>query len=694
MAFTQMQCLLIPSDEERGERVANKRPSVKITGGVFTSDSAGVDYRVDFRWHGWDDDGVVTTFEWAIDDTTLERAWQTTSEFGGIFRFRASTDPGTPVDPRFFDWHRFFIRAVDNEFARSKIDSRFFNAKTIAPETRITFPPAVGDLIRRPRTFNVTWEGEDLDSTKPEKTPDFYEYKLVGIEFGDDPVDALLEEENVFLDTLAVGDRTAWIRIPSEITTLRLTELTVPNLFVFGIRAVDEAGAIEPSLDQGDNYFVFEVTDEECRPIVTIAENRLGFHRFPDNGPVWTVEVPSNSPLRFRWEGDAEFCGSRPGNVNYGLDLEDPGNENLRSPDGIGGWIGWGNWEQVQRPFSFPDRDDGKTHNFYVKMRDESNDPRSERFCWIQIKVVAFPFNSTILIVDDASPPRRFGGTDAEHDAVRDEILGCAWDLIEPGEEVGIFNMYGDNELGVNANNIPLSLVAQYKLIVWNAYFFGRIESGLTRNEFRRKVLSNYVGAGGRLYLFGSKPIGGLSNDNYGDFVGDGLCPDVQGVDSPAFDEENFIWKFLHIRNCIRSTNSARQRIDGWAGARAVHPLYPDLDIDPEVWDPYEIGSQGEVKGGVIAFEIYKKALVINSPPDPGMDTIYAAKPFEYQGQQSAFDGMPNAVRYESTPEDSALNIDHGRVFLQMFDFLFVDEGPAREAACKVMTWMLTGRDE
>ena len=31
---------------------------------------------------------------------------------------------------------------------------------------------------------------------------------------------------------------------------------------------------------------------------------------------------------------------------------------------------------------------------------------------------------------------------------------------------------------------------------------------------------------------------------------------------------------------------------------------------------------------------------------------------------------------------------------LQMFPFLYVAEGPAREAACKTVTWMLTGRDE
>ena len=315
----------------------------------------------------------MTAFEWAIDDTTLERAWHTTTEFGDLFSFQATVHD--VADSSFFDWHRFFIRSIDNEFSRSIIDSRYFNARTIAPKTRITFPVFSPDqfILRRPRSFNIIWEGEDLDSSQPERTPVAYDYKLVKFEITDDVdelIDDLINNENVFLDTLQYGDKTAWIRIPADIVSLRLSELPLGDLYIFGIRAIDEAGAIEPALDIGQNFFPFEVTDEECQPIVTMRENRLGGHIFPSMGERWEVEVPSNTELRFTWTGDAAFCGSRPGNVNYGLDLEDPGDENDNAPNGIGGWIGWGLWEEVQTPFSFPDRDDGKIHNFYMKMMD------------------------------------------------------------------------------------------------------------------------------------------------------------------------------------------------------------------------------------------------------------------------------------------------------------------------------------
>jgi hypothetical protein len=694
LALGQTQCLLIPQDKEHGERVPNHRPHVKITGGVYGSDSSGVGYLVDFKWHGWDDDGVVIAFEWAVDDTTLEGAWRRTSTFSDVVAVRATTwDPG---DGMFHDWHRFFIRSVDNEFSRSAIDARFFNARTIAPETRITFPLIYGGHLRRPRTFFVRWEGEDLDSSLQERTPAQYEYKLVEVEFGDDPIPALLEGTNVFLDTLDVGDKKAWVRVSGEVTTLRLTELPVPNLYVFGVRAIDEAGALEPSLDEGENYFVFEVTEQGCEPIVTIAEGRLGEFTFPLEGPIWTVEVPAEVPIRFRWIGDTSDCGSIPGNVNYGFDLPDPGDDDARAQDGIGGWIGWGLWERMQSTISFPARDHEKIHNFYLKMRDDSNDRRSETFCWVQCRVVAFPMNNAFLVVDDASPPRALGGTDGEHDAYRDRVLTCAWEFLDEGEHVEFFDIYGVGDRSINPAKMRLSLVAQYKVIIWNSVFHGHARSGLARNEYDQKLLTNYVGAGGRLFLYGSQPVCGFADDWYATRTGDGLCPDASGVDNVGWDESSFIWKFLHIRNCIRSSTSGIRgsQVDGWVGAQAVHPLYPDLHINTAIWDPSEANNHGEIRGGVNQFQVYLASRQIVSRPDPGMDTIYVAETYNYGGGSSRLFGKPIALRYESTPEDTALGIHHGRVFLQMFPYYFVPEGPAREAACKTITWMMTGRDE
>ncbi|MBD3336475.1 MAG: hypothetical protein GF355_13260 [Candidatus Eisenbacteria bacterium] len=697
LSLVQLQCLLIPSDEEHGQRAPNQRPHVEITGGVFTSDPAGVSYRVDFRWHGWDNDGVVTGFEWAIDDTTLERAWTPTTEFSNEFSFRATTED--QADSSFYDWHRFYIRALDNDFAHSEIDERFFNARTIAPTTEITFPvwQEGSTLLRRPRSFNVTWEGEDLDAANAEKIPVFYEYKLVEVTIQDNPEDYVQfihASDNVFLDTLSVGDRRDWIRIPASQTTLPLSELDVPQLYVLAVRAIDEAGAVEPTLEVGENFIVFEVTEFPCKPLVTISESRLGRHRFPIDGEVWRVEVPSNTEIRFEWTGDATECGARTGNVNYGLDIEDPGDATDSAPNGIGGWIGWGRWKEMQSPLIFPDREGGKTHNFYMKMLDESGNLDNMQFCWIQIRVVSFPFNKTALMVDDATVgPAFFPGGDEAHDAFRTRVTSCINRFAGTGEEIPTLQVYGNNESNLNPAQVRLETVAQYRLLIWNTWKGGGyLGSGLAVNEFERRVLSSYVGAGGRLYLYGWKPVGCLAGDRF-TYDGDGLCPDVENVDEPAWDEESFIWAFLHLTNCVKSISGASQQIDGWIGSRSAHPLYPDLHINRDVWDPDEVVGQ-DVRGGVIWYEIYRASRSIPIEPEPGLDTLYTLETYNYQGDQSQLEGYPIALRYQSTAEDSALGRAHGRVFLQMFPFFVVPEGPATEAACKAITWIMTGRDE
>ena len=62
--------------------------------------------------------------------------------------------------------------------------------------------------------------------------------------------------------------------------------------------------------------------------------------------------------------------------------------------------------------------------------------------------------------------------------------------------------------------------------------------------------------------------------------------------------------------------------------------------------------------------------------------------------RRDEMEGQPCALRYESTPADSADGVAHGRVFLQMFPFFPANETQATEAAGKIITWMMTGRDE
>ncbi|MBK8232915.1 MAG: hypothetical protein IPK72_20620, partial [Candidatus Eisenbacteria bacterium] len=271
------------------------------------------------------------------------------------------------------------------------------------------------------RTFVVRWEGDDLDSSRPDRKPVYYEYKLIALNTPLEPDEVVVakfhDAENLLLDTLRVGSKVAWIRVPESQRSLLLRELPVAAALGFAVRAVDEAGATEPILTRSRNFIAFNVRASNVAPFVTISETSIGSNEFPLGGEgdgFWSVSVPAGRPLHFRWTGDASAYGSLPGNSNYGLDLADPSDETARDPRGIGGWIGWGRWEGNQEPFIFPASEGEATHVLFVKMRDISDAASSERICKIRIKVVVFTFDKFALLVDDA---RCANPSDQTHDA-------------------------------------------------------------------------------------------------------------------------------------------------------------------------------------------------------------------------------------------------------------------------------------
>jgi hypothetical protein len=162
-----------------------------------------------------------------------------------------------------------------------------------------------------------------------------------------------------------------------------------------------------------------------------------------------------------------------------------------------------------------------------------------------------------------------------------------------------------------------------------------------------------------------------------------GICPDEDWA------ETSFIWKFLHLQSCVRGPRS--NRVDGWIGARAVHPSYPDVNLSHEVWDPWREDPNGDPVGGIRAYQVYKAPPGVPPGGDSALDTIYVSQTFQWGGR-SELEAEPCALRYAPQPGEPGLF--QGRVFLQMFDLLFVQEEQGREAACRAIDWLLTGRDE
>ena len=95
---------------EQPEPAKNKEPETVVTSGPV--DSTDAFYRVPVFWKGFDDDGLIQGFEYALDDT-LRSDWVFTTRSDSEFVFLTALDaPEEQLQRRF---HRFFVRAIDNE---------------------------------------------------------------------------------------------------------------------------------------------------------------------------------------------------------------------------------------------------------------------------------------------------------------------------------------------------------------------------------------------------------------------------------------------------------------------------------------------------------------------------------------------------------------------------------------------------
>lgn len=716
-AILLSQCILLPEEGFVGDTVSNTMPVVRITGGVL-EDSSAAESRVHFYWYGADRDGVVRWFEWAIDDTVTEEAWTRTTGFDATVPFGA-TQP-TAEEDRFSDWHTFFVRAVDNDGSRSQSDKRYFNAHTIAPSSEIVSPEPALDA-RWASTLRITWAGEDLDGARADHLPAYFEYKLVRFVSPPNPGDltavrrAFRDSTNVFFGDLSAGDfpadslgdyylqaRRAWVRVDgTEVLEAWLRSLDIGKMYGFAVRAIDEAGAIEPEFAQNKNWVFFRVSNQRIR--VTISEPSLGRETFNNVTfeKVWEVSVAPEQAIRFRWEGDATDTGSEAGPSNYGFDIPDPDDDAYRDANGIGGWIGWGNWTQMRESISFPRSEEGKTHYFYLKMRDVTNLYETETDCAVQIRVSRLSFTRKFLLVDDlyGSPVPCVGSppSDQQTDDFRLDMFEDGMDEFLPaGETWQEFRAFGDESSGrpVELPDAFLDTLGTFQNVIWDC---GSSLAVGFRDAVARGFLSRYVGAGGNvlLYLHGG-PVTNVFDCRH--TQDDPCCPCESGCLGVLWERgTGFLWDLLRLRGCIdkpRDPTGDARRMAGETllRAEALNGLYPDLVLDPTKW------RCGSFQRGLLAFE--GMTLNENEPADDpwygreaeagGMELLYRGHSF---ASGSVTDSLPVAWRTSASREDSLQGFERGRIVTFAMHPYFFDRGNLKTAMTYALRWVVTGAE-
>lgn len=724
LLLASVGCPLIPDDETERPEAANRRPTVAIISGAASSDSAGVDYRVNFAWLGTDTDGVIDRFQYAIDDTSVADAWIDTTISNIHINFSAGEPGGYDTPDTMSEWHSFHVRAIDNEGAVSLPDGRHFNARTIAPVTRITFPPLDWSSWVFERDLHIEWEGEDIDSASPDGRPAFYEYKLiqVGTQYysDDEIVDSLLVMDNLLLDTLSTGNRTKWIRVPGDVGSVTLRDLHTHGWqpVVFCVRAIDEASAVEPYLENGQNWFMAVHGNPQTPPLTVYAPG-IGSHTFPDDGEIWDVEIPNTAPIRLCWTGRT----SR-GQINYGFDIPDPLDDSYHDPNGIGGWIGWGSWDCMYIPVTFPDSEDGMTHVISIRFRVRPDIPELERHYTILIRVVAATFDRTALLVDDARIT--YGHSGAVQDQVHDEFIERFIGRIHHYATDGLdyhtwYRPRGSIPEALNPTvnqSLTLGQLLRYSAILWSFNYTGGTTTGLWFTEREtprilgnRNLLSAYLAAGGKLFMFGGRQLAAMMTADYFGTVQIQYpkYPPQAGPDEADFTETSFIWNFLHARNLVVGIDPGdcyshppqdhQQWRDGLLSCSSHSPAYPDLFLDPAKHDAHvPADCPQSVPPPVGGIKDYEGVLFDDRYPphypQAGLDTLYTSVCYDWSGTPaSTWHGAVVAQRYESTASDTLLARAQGRTILYLFQPFPFMEGPVVEAGTASINWLMTGSD-
>jgi len=554
--------LLSGCSHKEGHKPTNLPPRVKVSGGPPQGSSAN--YSVPLFWFGWDDDGVVDHFLYKIDDDTV---WTETDLFQGSFLFMADT---LRPDSEFGRWHTFWIKAIDNEGAESSPDFLTFDARTIAPKTTIQSPSCdltTGLLCEGPRgvglSVKIVWKGEDVDSRDPRKLPVAYQWRLLNLNklgFSNGCVNE--QTCATLLDTTQTpcepGD-TCWTQ-PTTETQHRFNGLQSGTFWLFGVRAIDEASAVEPGLYLWRNVTYFKTMEGLGRPTLTVCEGSV-CHEFPSEGEVWEREAPMGKQLNFSWYGDASLYGGTITGYTYGVDIEDLNDQSQ--------WEGWSaDVKTAQVVFTTPG-----LHYFYVRVRDYADE---ETIGIVELTVIKFEFDRDLLLIDDyfdVTP------NDLAHDTFVEQMLRR---FSAYTDTMYIFNYYHatplTREMQMFRSEPTLGELSRYKVVIWDVY---GPTNGYDVALNRMNIAGNldvYFKAGGRAWFYGFSALRATDPTNTWQYP-----INLADLSNPQI-VNSFAYRFMKISGYVnKASYDPAHRGDGFKGGipfRAVSDALPVLNVD------------------------------------------------------------------------------------------------------------------
>ena len=524
----------------------NQRPTIEVTQAPASSTQPFF-YAYELRWAGFDVDGRIDHFRYAIDpptQTTAETVWVNTTENRKSFLFR-SDKLDTLTDQTAEGFHTIVLEAVDDRGGLSVPVSRSFTSFTIAPTLQIIqpvlnhlFSPTFGP------SFRLAWKGNDPDGRTTNK-PVKYKFKIFpegGLEF--DFITLLVNPDS--LRRRYAPHFSEWDSVGGDTTAIDFRDMIPGRRYVAVVVAIDEVGAYSPIMNFDINMLFFNVSYAGLLgPKLTVFNDSF-FFTFPQGGfnldPANFIhtEARAGRPIRFNWSATTS-SGSFVSGYRWMLD-GNVGDERPRSDEATD-LVHWSQYSPLVQSVDLPPINPpgaSETHFLYIEALDNN---RQLSIAVVQFTVVKAVFDKELLIVDDTrlttdhrlgtcvDRPRGVWPTAAELDTFFFARGGLPWKCYPAGtlSPVGIFQGYAYDTLGTRflpQGTLTLQQLAHYRHVIW----YTESKASLNVNEpdvaldpmselrwlsspGRSNPLGTWVSQGGQLWMFGGGTASSLQRN-------------------------------------------------------------------------------------------------------------------------------------------------------------------------------------
>ena len=540
----------------------NVRPLIELTRAPY-NESTRFEYAYRMNWLGYDPDGRVDHYLYAIDPPAAtpqkpepDTAWVQTDKSERLIDFSATQiDDSKPGVHGASDFHTFVVKAIDNGGLGGPLQSaplvRSFFTYTVAPTVQILDPvPHDGYRVYVTPAVRISWTGSDDDGILDNQKPVKYKYILLT---KNTPINfqTALQYPDSVRAYYAARNWAGWDSTTADTTSKLYTNLVVGSDYMFVVIAFDEAGAYSPVFSQNSNMLNMRVTfAAQGGPLITIF-NDFVFYHF-DQGVYSTeekyqikVEVPAGEKITFHWFAEIPpGSGASLRGFRWAVDIEDVSDNTPRTNEATD----WKHWSQESGdatsatigPFG-----GGEVHYFYLEAID-TNGLRS--LAVVRITSVQSDLTQDLLIVDDTrlkpdqlaaggctKPPSGYGRwpSAAEADTFLYAKGGYAWRCYPAGtiSRPGLFDGYPfdttGTRTGTGETRISLAQLGHYKHVIWltdltlgaNSNLNPGHEPPRTALRFMSEAghansISAYLRQGGQVWLAG----GGIASATLLDF--------------------------------------------------------------------------------------------------------------------------------------------------------------------------------